>query len=60
VKLDPTHYPSSETFSFLFSNDLLLFYVHQCFAYLYLCVRVLDPLELELQTLVSCHAEGGN
>ena len=26
----------------------------------YVCVRVLDPLEVELQTVVSCHVDAGN
>lgn len=25
--------------------DLVVFYVDKCFAYLYVCVRALDPLE---------------
>ena len=32
-----------------------LFYMNWCFACMYVCVRVLDPLELEIQTVVSCH-----
>ena len=39
---------------------LLLFYVHWCLACMYVCVRVLDPLVLELQTVVSCHVDAGN
>ena len=34
---------------------LFSFYVYWCFAYMHVCVRVLNPLELELQTVVSCH-----
>jgi hypothetical protein len=38
--------------------------MYGCFAYMYVCVRymcawyqrVLDPLELELQIVLSCHA----
>jgi hypothetical protein len=29
-------------------------------ACMYVCVRMLDPLELELQTVVSCHVGAGN
>ena len=39
---------------------LFLFYVHLCFACIYVCVRVSDPLELELQTVVSCHVSAEN
>ena len=45
-------------FSLLFI--LILFYIHWCFTYMYVYVRVLDPLELELQTFVSCHVCAGN
>ena len=34
--------------------------VHWCFACMFVCVRVLDPLELKLQALVSCHIGAGN
>lgn len=30
-----------------------------CFAYMCVCVRMLDPLEVELQTVVSCHVSAG-
>jgi hypothetical protein len=30
------------------------------FACMYVCVRIPDPLELELQTVVSCHVDSGN
>lgn len=33
---------------------LFLFHVQLCFACVYICVRVLDPLELELQLGVYC------
>jgi hypothetical protein len=36
------------------------FYVHWYFACLYVCVRVSGPLELKLQTAVSCHVVAGN
>jgi len=39
---------------------LFLFYAHWCSARLYVCVRVSDPLELELQTVVSYHVGAGN
>jgi hypothetical protein len=32
---------------------LFLFYIHWCFGCIYVCVRVSDPLELELQTFGS-------
>jgi hypothetical protein len=34
--------------------------VHWCFACMYVFGRVSDPLELELQTAVSCHVGAGN
>lgn len=37
-----------------------IFYVLSFFACLCVCVKVLDPLELELQTVVSCHVGAGN
>lgn len=52
-------------FYFTLFKKRCLFYVHKCFAYTYLCVyttclpgtqdsqKVLDPLELELQMVVS-------
>jgi hypothetical protein len=39
---------------------LLLFNVPWCLACTYVCVRVSDPLELELQTVVSCPVSAGN
>ena len=38
----------------------ILFHACWCFACMYVCVRVLDPLELELQTGVSCLVGAGN
>lgn len=38
----------------------LFTYVHCCFACMHVCERVLDPLELELQTSVSCYVLNGN
>lgn len=35
----------------------IYFYVHWCFACVYVCVRVSEPLELELHTAVSCPVE---
>ena len=40
------------TFFFFFFKKA---YVHWCFIYMYVCVRVLEALELELQTVVNCH-----
>ena len=39
---------------FFFLN-LFLFYAHWYFAYMGVYVRLSDPLELRLQTIVSCH-----
>ena len=39
---------------------LFLFRVHWCFARMHVCVWVSDPLELELQTVVSHHVAAGN
>lgn len=39
--------------------NLFLFYVHH-FVYMRVCVRMSDPLELELQTVVSGHVGAGN
>ena len=39
-------YELSSSFFFLF-----IFYVHWYFASIYVCVKVSDPLELELQTV---------
>jgi hypothetical protein len=36
------------------------FYMHWCFSCMYACVRVLDLLEMELKTVVSCHVSIGN
>lgn len=42
-------------------TDLDFFFnVHWCFACMYACVSVLDSLELEFQTVVSCHVDAGN
>jgi hypothetical protein len=38
----------------------LLFHVHQYFACMYVCGRVLELLQLELLILVSCHVGAGN
>jgi len=34
--------------------------VHWCFAYMYVRVRISETLELELQTVVSCHVGAEN
>lgn len=36
------------------------FNVHWSLSYVCICVRVLDPLEVELQTFVSCPVDTGN
>ena len=42
------------------SGTVLLGEGDGCFVCLYVCVRVLDLLEWELQTVVSCHVGAGN
>ena len=42
-----------------FFNDLFLFYVHWYFVCMHVYVTVSNPLELELQTIVSCHVSAG-
>ena len=42
-------------FFLFFQRFIYLFYVHWCFACIYVYGRVSGPLELELQTVVSCH-----
>jgi hypothetical protein len=37
-----------------------MFVDHGCFAFMYVYVRVSDPLELELQANVSCHVGAGS
>ena len=44
---------------FFFFN-LFLSCMHLYFSYMCICVRVSDPMELELQTGVSCHVGAGN
>jgi hypothetical protein len=39
---------------------LLLFYARRCFVCMFICVSVLDPVELELQTVMSCHVGAEN
>lgn len=53
--------------NYLEKNCIFLFYVYGCFAcmlYMYAWCsgqkRVLDSLELELKTAVSCHVGAGN
>jgi hypothetical protein len=41
-------------------NNLFLFYVHWCFDYIWICVRVSYSLEQVLQTVVNCHIGAGN
>ena len=47
-------------FCFATLNTYLYFYVHWCFVSMHVCVRVSDLLELEFQTLLSCHVGSGN
>lgn len=58
------HYTISKMELVLFlqqkKKGLLLFYVHWCLASMSVWMRVLDPLEEELQTIVSCHVGVGN
>jgi hypothetical protein len=42
------------------TNINIKFSVHWCVVCMYICVRVLDPLELELLTVVSRHVGAGN
>lgn len=45
----------------IFCNQIFfLFYVHWNFACMYICVRILDPLELKSQAVVSYHVGVGN
>ena len=39
---------------------IYLFYVHWGFACVSVCVKVSDPQELELQTVVNCYVGAGN
>ena len=39
---------------------LFSFYLHWCFACMYVSVRVSDPLEPELWMFVSGHVDAGN
>lgn len=53
--------PAASHFSSLITLLKLinLFNVHWCFVYMHVCVRALDSLELDLQTVVSCHEGAG-
>ena len=42
------------------NNFLLVFYVRWYFDSMYVFARVSGPLELELETVVSCHVGAGN
>jgi hypothetical protein len=44
---------------YLFIYMFVYFHVCWCFACMYVCVRVLDPLKLGLQTALSCHVVAG-
>lgn len=43
-----------------FLCHLFLFHVHSRFRYMYVCVKVLNPLKLELQAVTSSHVGAGN
>jgi hypothetical protein len=45
---------------FLKKIKKIFFYVHWCFDCITVSARVSDPLELEIQTVVSCHVDAGN
>ena len=57
-------YPLSSCLTgLLFLLFLLLYYrfiFMWCFAFMYVCMRDPDSLELELQAAVSCNADAGN
>ena len=36
-----------------------MIYLHWCFSSMYVCASMLNSLELELQTVVSCHVVAG-
>lgn len=44
----------------LFLNNLFYLIYIGGFACIHVCVKVSDPLDLELQTVVSCHVSDGN
>ena len=50
-------YLSQGTFFFIIID---LFYVLWCVAHMYVCLNVLDPLELDAQIVVSCHMGTAN
>jgi len=39
---------------------IINFYVYLCAVWMYICVKVLDPLELEVETVVSHYVVAGN
>jgi hypothetical protein len=45
------------TFKKLF---IVLIYMHWCFVYMHVCMRVSAPLEMELQTVVGCQVGAEN
>lgn len=44
---------------FTYFYFIILFYVAWCFVCMYVSVKMSDPLELELQTVVICHVDAG-
>lgn len=53
--------PSCEAPNIIFNIIyLFLFPAHSCFACMPVCIKVSDPLKVELQADVSCHAGVGN
>lgn len=45
---------------FFFTDLFIRFYVYKCFSLMFAFVRVLNHLELGLQTVINCHVAAGN
>lgn len=50
----------SSSLSIYFLDYFYFMSIDWYFSYMYVLVRVLDPLELDLQTIVSCYVGAGN
>lgn len=48
------------SYLFFFKLFVLIFYAYWCFAYMCVCVRILDRLEQELTNSCGCHVGAGN